>query len=143
MRQVISSRHTVGNWLVYMLEADDFVVVRRGVEFLEILSEDEDENALIPSTKHARFAGAVLYYKVSKLDYFLSAILALEETSEVDRASKTKLMRHALDKELGTRPTLSMAFFDLAFLIMMLVTFQMTVYHVVEGGAQDATYATT
>ncbi len=61
----------------------------------------------------------------------------------MDRASKAKLMRHILDKELCTRPTLSMAFFDLAFLIMMLVTFQMTVYHVVEGGAQDARYATT
>jgi len=151
VRRVISSRYTVGNWLVYMLEAVDPVVARRGVDFLEILSEDEDENALIPSTRRVRFAGtqlapaarAALYYKVSKLDYFLPAILALEETSEVDRAAKTKLLRHILDKELGSRPTLTMAFFDVFFLLMMLVTFQMSVYHVVEGGSQDAKYLTT
>ncbi len=80
---------------------------------------------------------------MSKLNYFLPAILALEKTSKVDRANKTKLMRHILDQELGTRPMLSMAFFDLAFMIMMLVMFQMTVYHVMEGGAQEARYVTT
>jgi len=151
VRRVISSRYTIGNWLVYMLEAVDPIVARRGVDYLEILSEDEDENALIPSTKRVRFAGtqlapperAALYYKVSKLDYFLPAILALEETAEVDRASKTKLLRHILDKELGTAPTLTMAFFDIFFLMMLLVTFQMSVYHVVEGGAYTGQYATT
>ena len=151
IRRVISSRYTIGNWLVYMLEAVDPIVARRGVDYLEILSEDEDENALIPSTKRVRYAGtqlsplarAALYYKVSKLDYFLPAILALEETSEVDRAAKTKLLRHILDKELGSSPTLTMAFFDLFFLMMLLVTFQMSVYHVVEGGAYSAAYATT
>jgi hypothetical protein len=151
VRRVMSSRHAIGNWLVFMLEAVDPAVARRGVDYLEILSEDEDENALIPSTKRVRYAGtqlspsarAALYYKVSKLDYFLPAILALEETSEVDRASKTKLLRHILDKELGSRPTLTMAFFDLFFLLLLLVTFQMSVYHVVEGRRQDAKYATT
>eukprot|EP00585_Thalassiosira_rotula_P008332 CAMPEP_0196150896 /NCGR_PEP_ID=MMETSP0910-20130528/32606_1 /TAXON_ID=49265 /ORGANISM="Thalassiosira rotula, Strain GSO102" /LENGTH=1125 /DNA_ID=CAMNT_0041414131 /DNA_START=36 /DNA_END=3413 /DNA_ORIENTATION=- len=151
VRRVISSKYTIGNWLVYMLEAVDPIVARRGVDFLEILSEDEDENALIPSTKRVRFAGtqlepaarAALYYKVSKLDYFLPSILALEETAEVDRASKTKLLRHILDKELGSRPTLTMAFFDLFFLLMLLVTFQSTAYHVVEGGAQNGKYLTT
>lgn len=150
VRRVISSKYTIGNWLVYMLEAVDPIVARRGVDYLEILSEDEDENALIPSTKRMRFAGtqlspierAALYYKVSKLDYFLPAILALEETDEVDRASKTKLLRHILDKELGTRATLTMAFFDLFFLMMLLVTFQISVNHVVEGGAQNSEYAT-
>ena len=147
---MISSKYTIGNWLVYMLEAVDPIVARRGVDYLEILSEDEDENTLIPSTKRMRFAGtqltpvqrAALYYKVSKLDYFLPAILALEETAEVDRASKTKLLRHILDKELGTRATLTMAFFDLFFLMMLLVTFQISVNHVVEGGAHNAEYAT-
>jgi len=151
VRRVISSRYTVGNWLVYMLEAVDPIVARRGVDYLEILSEDEDENSLIPSTKRVRFAGtqltpvarAALYYKVSQLDYFLPAILALEETSEVDRAAKTKLLRHILDKELGSRPTLTMAFFDLFFLLMLLVTFQMSVYHVVEGGEQNIKYTVT
>ena len=150
VRRVISSKYTIGNWLVYMLEAVDPIVARRGVDYLEILSEDEDENTLIPSTKRMRFAGtqltpvqrAALYYKVSKLDYFLPAILALEETAEVDRASKTKLLRHILDKELGTRATLTMAFFDLFFLMMLLVTFQISVNHVVEGGAHNAEYAT-
>jgi len=121
--------------------------------YYEVLQyyEDEDENALIPSTRRVRYAGtqlspsarAALYYKVSKLDYFLPAILALEETSEVDRASKTKLLRHILDKELGSRPTITMAFFDLFFLLLLLVTFQMSVYHVVEGRKQDVKYATT
>ena len=151
VRRAISSKYTIGNWLVYMLEAVDPIVARRGVDFLEILSEDEDENALIPSTKRVRFAGtqlsptarAALYYKVSKLDYFLPAILALEETSEVDRASKTKLLRHILDKELGSRGTLTMAFFDLFFLLMLLITYQLSVYHVVEGGAQNGRYLTT
>jgi hypothetical protein len=151
VRRVISSRHAIGNWLVYMLEAVDPVVARRGVDYLEILSEDEDENALIPSTRRVRYAGtqlspagrAALYYKVSKLDYFLPAILALEETSEVDRASKTKLLRHILDKELASRPTLTMAFFDLFFLLLLLVTFQMTVYHVVEQQPQNVKYTTT
>jgi hypothetical protein len=132
-------------------KAVDPIVARRGVDYLEILSEDEDENALIPSTKRMRFAGtqlspsqrAALYYKVSRLDYFLPAILALEETAEVDRAAKTKLLRHILDKELGSRPTLSMAFFDLFFLLILLVTFQMSVYHVVEGKAQNSQYTTT
>ena len=151
VRRVISSRHAIGNWLVYMLEAVDPIVARRGVDYLEILSEDEDENALIPSTRRVRYAGtqlsptgrAALYYKVSKLDYFLPAILALEETSEVDRASKTKLLRHILDKELGSRPTLTMAFFDLFFLLLLLVTFQMTVYHVVEQQPKNVKYTTT
>ena len=153
VRRVISSRDAVGNWIVYMLEAVDPVVARRGVDFLEILSEDEDENALIPSTRRVRFAGtqlapaarAALYYEVSRLDYFLPAVLALEETPEVDRASKTKLLRHVLDRELGSRPTLSMAFFDLFFLVMLLVTFQMSVYRVVEGNVvqPDAQYAAT
>jgi len=151
VRRAISSKYTIGNWLVYMLEAVDPIVARRGVDYLEILSEDEDENALIPSTKRVRFAGtqlspqqrAALYYKVSKLDYFLPAILALEETVEVDRASKTKLLRHILDKELGSRPTLTMAFFDLFFLLMLLVTFQMSVYHVVEGYGHNVKYFIT
>jgi len=151
IRRAISSKYTIGNWLVYMLEAVDPVVARRGVDYLEILSEDEDENALIPSTKRMRFAGtqlspsqrAALYYKVSKLDYFLPAILALEDTAEVDRAAKTKLLRHILDKELGSRPTLTMAFFDLFFLLTLLVTFQMSVYHVIEGAAQNTQYMTT
>ena len=151
IRRAISSKYTVGNWLVYMLEAVDPVVARRGVDYLEILSEDEDENALIPSTKRVRFAGtqlspsqrAALYYKVSKLDYFLPAILALEETAEVDRAAKTKLLRHILDKELGSRPTLTMAFFDLFFLLVLLVTFQMSAYHVVDGAAQNSKYLAT
>jgi hypothetical protein len=151
VRRAISSKHTIGNWLVYMLEAVDPIVARRGVDYLEILSEDEDENALIPSTKRVRFAGtqlspsdrAALYYKVSKLDYFLPSILALEQTSEVNRASKTKLLRHILDKELGSRPTLTMAFFDLFFLLILLVTFQMSAYHVVEGVAQNIQYMTT
>ena len=56
------------------------------------------------------------------------------------RASKTKLLRHILDKELGSRPTLTMEFFDLFLFIMLLVTFQMSVYDVVEGGAQNARY---
>ena len=136
---------------MYMLEAVDPIVARRGVDYLEILSEDEDENALIPSTKRVRFAGtqlspaarAALYYKVSKLDYFLPAILALEETSEVDRAAKTKLLRHILDKELGSSPTLTMAFFDMLFLLMLLVTFQISVYHVVEERPYSAGYAAT
>jgi hypothetical protein len=151
VRRAISSKYTIGNWLVYMLEAVDPVVARRGVDYLEILSEDEDENALIPSTKRVRFAGtqlspsqrAALYYKVSRLDYFIPAILALEETAEVDRASKTKLLRHILDKELGSRPTLTMAFFDLFFLLILLVTFQMSAYHVIEGAAQNSQYTTT
>ena len=151
IRRAISSKYTIGNWLVYMLEAVDPVVARRGVDYLEILSEDEDENALIPSTKRVRFAGtqlspsqrAALYYKVSKLDYFLPAILALEETAEVDRAAKTKLLRHILDKELGSRPTLTMAFFDLFLLLVLLVTFQMSAYHVVDGAAQNSQYMTT
>ena len=151
VRRVISSKYTIGNWLVYMLEAVDPIVARRGVDYLEILSEDEDENALIPSTKRVRFAGtqlspaarAALYYKVSKLDYFLPAILALEETSEVDRAAKTKLLRHILDKELGSSPTLTMAFFDMLFLLMLLVTFQISVYHVVEERPYSAGYAAT
>ncbi|EED91493.1 predicted protein [Thalassiosira pseudonana CCMP1335] len=151
VRRAISSKYTIGNWLVYMLEAVDPIVARRGVDYLEILSEDEDENALIPSTKRVRFAGtqlapaqrAALYYKVSRLDYFLPAILALEETVEVDRASKTKLLRHILDKELGSRPTLTMAFFDLFFLVMLLVTFQMSVYHVVDGYGHTVKYFIT
>ena len=151
VRRVISSKYAIGNWLVYMLEAVDPIVARRGVDYLEILSEDEDENALIPSTKRVRFAGtqlspmarAGLYYKVSQLDYFLPAILALEDTSEVDRAAKTKLLRHILDKELGSRATLTMAFFDVFFLLLLLVTFQMSVYHVVEGFEQDVKYTTT
>ncbi|KAL7548489.1 hypothetical protein ACHAWF_011771 [Thalassiosira exigua] len=151
VRRAISSKYTVGNWLVYMLEAIDPIVARRGVDYLEILSEDEDENALIPSTRRVRYAGtqlspaarASLYYKVSRLDHFLPAILALEETAEVDRAAKTKLLRHILDKELGSRGTLTMAFFDLSFLLMLLVTFQITAYHVVEGGVQDAKYFAT
>ena len=151
VRRVISSKYSVGNWLVYMLEAVDPVVARRGVDYLEILSEDEDENALIPSTKRVRFAGtqlspsqrAALYYKVSKLDYFLPAILALEETAEVDRAAKTKLLRHILDKELGSRPTLTMAFFDLFLLLVLLVAFQMTAYHVIDENAQNTQYMTT
>ena len=151
VRRAISSKYTIGNWLVYMLEAVDPVVARRGVDYLEILSEDEDENALIPSTKRVRFAGtqlspsqrAALYYKVSRLDYFIPAILALEETAEVDRAAKTKLLRHILDKELGSRPTLTMAFFDLFFLLILLVAFQMSAYHVIEGAAQNSQYMTT
>ena len=151
IRRAISSKYTVGNWLVYLLEAVDPVVARRGVDYLEILSEDEDENALIPSTKRVRFAGtqlspsqrAALYYKVSKLDYFLPAILALEETAEVDRAAKTKLLRHILDKELGSRPTLTMAFFDIFFLLVLLVAFQMSAYHVIDGEAQNTKYMTT
>lgn len=151
IRRAISSKYTVGNWLVYLLEAVDPVVARRGVDYLEILSEDEDENALIPSTKRVRFAGtqlspsqrAALYYKVSKLDYFLPAILALEETAEVDRAAKTKLLRHILDKELGSRPTLTMAFFDLFLLMVLLVAFQMSAYHVIDGEAHNTKYMTT
>jgi len=151
VRRVISSKYTIGNWLVYMLEAVDPIVARRGVDYLEILSEDEDENILIPSTKRVRFAGtqltpmarAALYYKVSKLDYFLPAILALEDTSEVDRAAKTKLLRHILDKELGSRATLTMCFFDLFFLLLLMVTFQMSVYHVVDGKGPDVLYTTT
>lgn len=151
VRRVISSKYTIGNWLVYMLEAVDPIVARRGVDYLEILSEDEDENTLIPSTKRVRFAGtqlspvarAGLYYKVSQLDYFLPAILALEDTSEVDRAAKTKLLRHILDKELGSRATLTMAFFDIFFLLLLIVTFQMSVYHVIEGYGQDVKYTTT
>ena len=73
----------------------------------------------------------------------MPAILALEETPEVDRASKTKLLRHILDKELGTGSTLTMAFFDLMFLMMLLICYQMTVYHVVEGGAHSAGYSAT
>jgi spore maturation protein SpmB len=151
IRRAISSKYTIGNWLVYMLEAVDPIVARRGVDYLEILSEDEDENALIPSTKRVRFAGtqlspasrAALYYKVSRLDYFLPAILALEDTKEVDRAAKTKLLRHILDKELGSRATLTMAFFDVFFLIMLLVCFQMMVYNVVEGGGYSLKYVVT
>ena len=151
VRRAISSKYTIGNWLVYMLEAVDPIVARRGVDYLEILSEDEDENALIPSTKRVRFAGsqltpsqrAGLYYKVSRLDYFLPAILALEDTAEVDRAAKTKLLRHILDKELGSRATLTMAFFDLFFLLMLLVCFQMMVYNVVEGGGYSVKYVVT
>lgn len=151
VRRAISSKYTIGNWLVYMLEAVDPVVARRGVDYLEILSEDEDENALIPSTKRVRFAGtqlspinrAALYYKVSRLDYFLPAILALEDTAEVDRAAKTKLLRHILDKELGSRATLTMAFFDLFFLLMLLVSFQMMVYNVVEEGGYSLKFVVT
>jgi hypothetical protein len=151
VRRAISSKYTIGNWLVYMLEAVDPIVARRGVDYLEILSEDEDENILIPSTKRMRFAGtqlspasrAALYYKVSRLDYFLPAILALEDTREVDRAAKTKLLRHILDKELGSRATLTMAFFDMFFLFMLLVCFQMMVYNVVEGGGYSLKYVVT
>lgn len=151
VRRAISSKYTIGNWLVYMLEAVDPVVARRGVDYLEILSEDEDENALIPSTKRMRFAGtqlspanrAALYFKVSRLDYFLPAILALEDTREVDRAAKTKLLRHILDKELGSRATITMAFFDLFFLLMLLVCFQMMVYNVVEGGGYSLLFVVT
>lgn len=151
VRRAISSKYTIGNWLVYMLEAVDPIVARRGVDYLEILSEDEDENALIPSTKRVRFAGtqlspanrAALYYKVSRLDYFLPAILALEDTEEVDRAAKTKLLRHILDKELGSRATLTMAFFDLFFLLLLLTCFQMMVYNVVEGGGYSLKYVVT
>jgi hypothetical protein len=77
------------------------------------------------------------------LDYFLPAILALEDTREVDRAAKTKLLRHILDKELGSRATLTMAFFDMFFLIMLLVCFQMMVYNVVEGGGYSLKYVVT
>jgi hypothetical protein len=151
VRRAISSKYTIGNWIVYMLEAVDPIVARRGVDYLEILSEDEDENTLIPSTKRVRFAGtqlspaarAGLYYKVSRLDYFLPAILALEDTAEVDRAAKTKLLRHILDKELGSRATLTMAFFDVFFLLMLLVSFQMMVYNVVEGGGYSLKYTVT
>eukprot|EP00804_Cyclotella_cryptica_P027256 CCRYP_014370-RA/>CCRYP_014370-RA protein AED:0.00 eAED:0.00 QI:0/0/0/1/0/0.5/2/0/1025 len=151
VRRAISSKYTIGNWLVYMLEAVDPIVARRGVDYLEILSEDEDENALIPSTKRVRFAGtqlspqsrAALYYKVSRLDYFLPAILALEDTAEVDRAAKTKLLRHILDKELGSRATLTMAFFDLFFLLMLLVSFQIMVYNVVDGGGYSLKFVVT
>jgi spore maturation protein SpmB len=74
------------------------------------------------------------------LDYFLPAILALEDTTEVDRAAKTKLLRHILDKELGSRATLTMAFFDLFFLLMLLISFQIMVYNVVEGGGYTAKF---
>ena len=80
---------------------------------------------------------SALYYKASQLDYFLPAIYALEETSDMERASRTKILRHISDEELGSRTTLTMAFFDLVFL-MLLVTFQTSVYHIVEGGAQNA-----
>ena len=85
-------------------------------------------------------ARAALYYKVSQLNYSLPATLALDETSELARASKTKLLRHISDKELESRPTLTMEFFDLLFFIMLLVTFQMSVYDIVKGGVQNAKY---
>ena len=48
---IISSKHTIGNRLVYMREAVNPIVALWGVYFLEILSEDKDENELILSMR--------------------------------------------------------------------------------------------
>ena len=74
--RIISSNHTIGNWLIYMCKAVDPIITHRGVYFLKKISEDKDENALVPSTRQLQFAGTqltlashtTLYYKVSQLD---------------------------------------------------------------------------
>lgn len=149
VKRMIYNPHTIGNWLVYMLEAIDGDVADRGVQFLEMLSSNPETKDYYGGTTVKGFPNKGvpteeqrlrLYKKVSRLDYLLPAVLALEDTSMVDRVAKTHLMRHIQDRELVHRPTLLMAFFDLFFHIVTLVAFTLATNYFLEGGEYGNRY---
>jgi len=147
---MIYNPRTIGNWLVYMLEAIDGDVAARGVQYLELLSSDPETpdfyggasgstNKGIP-TKEER---TKLYKRVSRLDYLHPAILALEDIDMCNRVANTHLMRHIQDEELQKRQTLLMAFFDLLFHLLLLGAFTSATFFYLGGGEYGGRYLIT
>jgi hypothetical protein len=107
-----------GDWIVYMLECVDESVMRKAVDYLELLSERDDDmedmNVAVDETIIANKVAQrhTMYHKVATLDYFLHATLALDDAGEVERAAATDIVQKAVEMHLDQPWHTSMALMD-------------------------------
>ena len=136
VRAVLTSRHAVDSWIVYMMEAVDARVARRAVAYIEMISGLPD-NVLPPAER------AAMYRRLGRLSYLLPSLVALEEQCDVERAASTEAIQEVLDEELGAGLSMLFAFLDLFHRLLLLVSFHMAMDHRLSGGDYGTRHVVT
>lgn len=134
VKRILKSKYAVGNWIVYALEATDPNVANKGVQYFEMVSSTSEER--VENMKS-------LYGRLSRLPYLLPSILSLEDKTLINRISKTAAVRHVLDKELASSSILPMAFVDLLFHLLLLISYQCGTNYFLRGNEYSSAYTVT
>ena len=121
IQRVLSSKNAINHWLVNMLEAADGRVVSRAVEYIRFLSQSKIDGDISKEKKNQTFES--LY----QLDFFLFALLSIENNDDINNASGTEAVKYVLDREMMSHSVIALALTDLIFLFGFPIAFNLYV----------------
>ena len=139
---LITSDDSVGNWIVFMLEAFDHNVVSRCVSYLECLStipsfiqSIPQRNDVSDGEKFTRF-----FHKISHLNFILPATLSIENMDDVNRAVSTMVIQYCMDQELRMQPSMIIVLLDFLFRTLLIISFQLLSCKYITHDTNQASY---
>ena len=119
IQKLLSSKNAINHWLVNMLEAADSRVVSRAVEYIRFLSQSKLHMNISEEQK------IETYESLYQLDFFLFALLSLENNDDINNASSTDAVKYVLDREMISNGVTALALIDLIFLFGFPIAFNL------------------
>jgi len=145
IRRVILSHHSIGTWLVYMLK-ERGEVTRRAVAYICHLSSLNVEDMVSPDAiaeqediEHFEDERTRLYVAVEGLENIIPSMLGLDDRS-AEKVATASIVRKIMDRII-TRPfAMSFLFFDIFFVLMLIVAFRTIASEFLNGSQTEWTF---
>ena len=135
VRRVVLNKASIGKWLTSMLSSERKSVPKRAVQYLELLSDVTGEDAMGASwagsssrdSKSIAQRQSDLYQTVGELDNLIPSMLALDEQM-MEQAATSNIVKQVLDNMISRPFAVSVVFFDMLFLALLLIAFRCSVH---------------
>ena len=128
IREVMSSKESIGTWFTAMLQSRDRMLSQRAVEYLKRVSnqtyeKDYDPDHLQKETNRHHPAYDPLIDAFSNLQDFVPALLALGNKG-MEEASTTRIGRGVLNRMISKPFAVTVVLCDFIFLALMIIGFR-------------------
>ena len=133
VRRVVLDKQSIGKWLTSMLWSDSKRIAQRALNYLDLLSEvSEDEKTEVSCTDSlsrdvAKKKQEDLYEAVAQLDNLIPSMIDLDESMQ-EQAATSKIVRRVMDKMISRPFAVTVVFFDMLFLAVLIVSFRFSVH---------------
>jgi hypothetical protein len=138
---IMKADESVGDWIVYMIEAFDHDVVTRTVQYLECFSD------IVGNHKACKQNGSTetdnilrLFHKFSNLNFLLPATLSIEQERDAQRAVSTKIVQFSMDHELRKHSSVIIVLLDFSFRALLIIFYHLLSSKYVLNQTDQTTY---